>query len=141
MTKDEKILHLTRENKQLKYEMAQLRRLIFSSKTERFVANAIGDNQGSLFAETKEENAAKEKEITTEKISYNRKKVNKNHKGRNKIPEHLPIQEVIIEPEEDTTGMKKIGEEITETLEYTPASLVKKIIRRPKYATADHTKI
>ena len=37
--------------------------------------------------------------------------------------------------------MKKIGEEITETLEYTPASLVKKITRRLKYATADNTKI
>jgi hypothetical protein len=30
-----------------------------------------------------------------------------NHQGRNKIPEHLPTREVIIEPEEDTTEMKK----------------------------------
>ncbi|MFK8006324.1 MAG: hypothetical protein AB8H03_08140 [Saprospiraceae bacterium] len=46
----------------------------------------------------------------------NRKKRNKNHTGRNKIPDHLPTCEVIIEPEEDTTGMKKIGKEITKTL-------------------------
>ena len=151
VNKDEKILHLTRENEQLKYEMAQLRRLIFSSKTERFVANAIAPHQGTLFAEDTdspekdaEKDAEQEKQDTTEEISYKRKKTNNTkgtHAGRNKIPEHLPTQEIIIEPDEDTTGMKKIGEEITETLEYTPASLVKKITRRPKYATADKTKI
>lgn len=147
MSKDEKISKLSRENEQLKFENANLKRLIFSSKTERFVANAIAGNQGSLFVENTEgeENNAKEKEpIDTEEISYERKKTNPtkgHHNGRNKIPEHLPTIEVIIEPEEDTTGMKKIGEEITETLEYTPASLVKKITRRPKYVTTDNARI
>ena len=144
MSKDEKISKLTRENEQLKFEMAQLRRLIFSSKTERFVANAIAGNQGSLFAEgagNAEEDPEEKEKNATDKISYERKRAQKNHNGRNKIPEHLPTREVIIEPEEDTTGMKKIGEEVTETLEYTPASLVKKITRRPKYATADNSKI
>ena len=42
----------------------------------------------------------------------------KNIRGRDALPEHLPVREVIIEPEEDTTGLKKIGEEVTETLEY-----------------------
>jgi len=41
------------------------------------------------------------------------------------LTEHLPVREITIEPEEDTTGLKKIGEEVTETLEYTPASLIK----------------
>jgi transposase len=148
VSKDEKISKLTRENEQLKFEMAQLRRLIFSSKTERFVANAIAGNQGSLFAENteeeKEQPATEKKSSTLSVDGYERKKAHsakKNHNGRNKIPDHLPTREVIIEPEEDTTGMKKIGEEITETLEYTPASLVKKITRRPKYATADSSKI
>jgi len=144
VSKDEKISKLSSENEQLKFEIANLRRLIFSSKTERFVANAIAGNQGSLFAEgteNEEENSEEKEKNATEKISYERNKAHKNHNGRNKIPEHLPTREVIIEPEEDTTGMKKIGEEITETLEYTPASLVKKITRRPKYATADNTKI
>jgi len=44
---------------------------------------------------------------------------------------------VVIEPEEDTSAMTKIGEERTETLEYTPASLIKKITIRPKYANAE----
>ncbi len=38
-----------------------------------------------------------------------------------------------IEPEGDVTGLTKIGEEVTETLEYTPAGLVKKRTVRPKY--------
>ncbi|MDB4442952.1 IS66 family transposase [Saprospiraceae bacterium] len=147
MSKDEKIsklstenLQIQRENERLKFENANLRRLIFNSKTERFVADAMAPNQGSLFAENTD-NSEEEKLNATEEISYQRKKRNKNHTGRNKIPDHLPTREVIIEPEEDTTGMKKIGEEITETLEYTPASLVKKITRRPKYITADNSQI
>ncbi len=47
------------------------------------------------------------------------------------------MREVVIEPEEDTTGLKKIGEEVTGTLEHTPASLVKRRAIRPKYAKAD----
>lgn len=48
------------------------------------------------------------------------------------------MREVVIEPEEDITGLKKIGEEVTETLEYKPASLVKKRTIRPKYAKKDN---
>ena len=99
MSKDEKISKLSRENlvfqkkvTQLEFENEQLKRLIFGSKTERFVANEIADNQGSLFAEDAENPEEKEKNVT-EKISYERKKANpsrENHSGRNKIPEHLP---------------------------------------------------
>ena len=35
--------------------------------------------------------------------------------------------------------MKKIGEEVTETLIYTPASLVKRVTRYPKYAFDKNT--
>ena len=147
MSKDEKILKLSteyqtvkRENEQLKHENAQLKRLIFGNKRERFVPEAVPANQGNLFVEDiapLKDSEEKTSSSTTVK-EYKRKK---NHAGRNKIPEHLPVQEIVIEPEEDTTGMKKIGEEVTETLEYTPASLVKKITRRPKYAAADNTKV
>ena len=157
MSKDEKIsklsaenLQFKRENEQLKFELAQLRRLIFSSKTERFVPNTAADNQGSLFAENfsgnffeKKETPPTEKKSPTSSVGgYERKKPNsskKNHPGRNKIPAHLPTEEVIVEPDIDTTNMKKIGEEITETLAYTPASLVRKITRYPKYAFDKNT--
>ncbi len=71
-------------------------------------------------------------EEPTEKISYTRKKA-KPHQGRNELPSHLPVREIIIEPEVDTTDMVKIGEEVTETLDYTPASLIKIRRIRPKY--------
>ncbi len=141
MSKDEKIANLTTENEQLKFEITQLKRLIFGSKKERFVPTEIADNQGSLFAQNPEEVSNEAQETPIEKISYERKKARKQHPGRNKIPDHLPTREVIIEPEEATSGMKKVGEQITETLEYTPASLVKVITRRPKYATPGNTQI
>lgn len=67
-----------------------------------------------------------------ETITYTQEK--QKHPGRHALPEHLPVSEIIIEPEQDTPGLKKIGEEITETLEYSPASLIKKRTIRPKYA-------
>lgn len=51
-----------------------------------------------------------------------------------KLPEHLERREIIVEPEEDTSHCKKIGEEITEELEYEPGRLYVNKIVRPKYA-------
>lgn len=115
----------------LELQLAELYKLLSGFKSERFIA-AIAEHQLSLF----EAEAAEEEAIpATETITYTRDK--QKHPGRHALPEHLPVREVIIEPQEDTTGLKKIGEEITETLEYTPASLVKRRTIRPKYAKAD----
>ena len=119
---------IKKENSFLKEQLAQLYKLINGFKSESFVTQAVVD-QLSLFAEDTTEAVA---ETPQETITYTRGK--KKHQGRNALPEHLPVREVIIEPEEDTTGMKKIGEEISETLEYTPASLVKRRTIRSKYA-------
>jgi len=112
------------KKEQLEFENTQLKKLIYGTKSERFKSEEVAaDEQVS---------------VEVEQISYDRKK-GKTHKGRNKLPEHLPTREVIIEPEEDTTDMTKIGEQITETLEYTPASLVKVITIRPKYVSKEET--
>lgn len=114
----------------LKFENAQLKRLIFSSKKETHKSTEPPSEQGNLFDQ---ESPSEEVQTSTETITYNRKKAS-THKGRNKLPSHLPVEEVIIEPAVDTANMKKIGEEVTDTLDYTPGSL--KIIRtrRIKYA-------
>ncbi|MDQ3016331.1 MAG: IS66 family transposase [Bacteroidota bacterium] len=129
--KDARIALLERNNIQLQQELAHLKRLIYGSKRERFLS-AIDQHQLSLFgsdpAELQTENIHAEQHI-----EYDRK-VPKKHPGRNELPDHLPVLEVIIEPAEDITDLIRIGEEITETLEYTPASLVKKRVIRPKYA-------
>lgn len=112
----------------LENQLQQLYKLIGGFKSESFITEAVID-QLSLFAEDTPKTVS---ETPQETITYTRDK--KKHQGRNALPEHLPVREVIIEPEENTTGLKKIGEEITETLEYTPASLVKRRTIRPKYA-------
>ena len=114
----------------LKEELSQIKRLVFGSKSERFVPAASPEQlslglaiEGSIV------------EVKTEKVEYTRTKAAKqnNHKGRLPLPAHLPRIEHIIEPEESTAGMKKIGEEITETLDYIPGKLQVKKYIRPKY--------
>lgn len=116
----------------LENQLQQLYKLISGFKSESFITEAVID-QLSLFSEDKIEEVF---ETPQETITYTRDK--KKHQGRNTLPEHLPVREVVIEPQEDTTGLKKIGEEISETLEYTPASLVKRRTIRPKYAKPDN---
>lgn len=127
--KEAEILEKKAKIEQLQFENAQLKKLIFGSKSERFKGQEIAAEQGNLFADPQEEPVVQ----TTEQITYTRKK-NSNHNGRNVLPAHLPTREVIIEPQEDITRMVKIGELITETLDYTPASLIKVVTIRPKYA-------
>ncbi len=131
VNKDQIIAELRAENAQLKSQLKHLMKLIRGFKSERYVPVEPLVNQPTLF-DLPEEAPKEAPEEKTEEITYQRKR--RKHKGRNPIPDHLPVNEVIIEPEEDITGLKKIGEEVTETLEYTPAKLVKKRVIRPKYA-------
>jgi len=72
------------------------------------------------------------------KVEYDRKKTSKKHVGRTiDFPDHLPVRETVIEPEEDTTGMTCIGREVTKELELIPSSLYVNHIIRPKYAQAE----
>jgi len=124
----------SRKNQHLEQELAQLKKLLFGQKRERFTAES-NINQLSLFS-PEEQVISPDPILGKQHIEYVRK-APKKHPGRTELPEHLPVEEVVIEPEEDTTGMKRIGEEITETLEYTPASLIRKRTIRPKYAKPD----
>jgi len=93
----------------------------------------VSDNQLSLFEETLPEQEAEPHE-QMEQISYERKKATrKKHPGRTPIPAHFPVVETIVEPEEDTEGLVKIGEEISEHVVYTPPVLVCHRTIRPKY--------
>jgi len=115
----------------LKEEMAQLKRMIFGQKRERFTS--IDDGQLSLFEVEQQEKQAQQEEIT-----YKRNKAEKNKAKRLLLPAHLPREEQTIEPEEDTSQSKKIGEEITEILEYNPGRLFVKRYVRPKYAKQEN---
>lgn len=125
--------HLSAYHNQLQFQYDQLKRLYYGSKRERFVGNQIA-GQLALPFDVK----SKEKQETpTQEVSYTRK-VNKKkvHPGRHELPSHLPVEEIILEPTEDTSTMKCIGKEITEQLEIEPAKLYIKRYIRPKYIKA-----
>jgi len=116
---------------EMQFQIDQLKRLMHGAKRERFVKDH-DDKQMTLpfEAEDQEKESGKEQEV----ITYVREKSKrKNHPGRMSLPAHLPVEEITLEPEEDTTGMRKIGQEITDQLELVPAKLYIKRFIRPKY--------
>jgi transposase len=114
----------------LKQDLAQLKRMIFGSKSERFIPSESG--QISLFSDITKEDV----QVETQEISYSRAKPKKKEiPVRAVLPAHLPRVEEVIEPENLQEDAKKIGEEVTEILEYTPGNIFVRKIIRPKYAT------
>jgi transposase len=129
---------LRAKNLYLEQELAQLKRMIFGSKSERHIGSDPSQLNLGLDVETVEQ-PEKEKE----QITYSRNKP-ENKKGaavRLTLPAHLHREEHIIEPDEDVTGAKKIGEVITEVLEYTPGKFYVEKYIRPKYVLPKKEKI
>lgn len=128
----DEITSLRTELEYYKHELDKLKRMIFGSKSERYVPATDGQLVLGLNTETVEQKSAE-----TEDIAYTRQKPKKeaefNH-SRAPIPAHLPREEYIINPEGDLSSAKKIGEEITEILEYNPGRLYVKKYIRYKYA-------
>ena len=125
---EETAKQLEEKNKYLQFQIDQLKRLMFGAKRERFISNIVVD-QMTLPFDFPEPPVA---EQATETIEYTRKKANsrENHHGRLELPSHLPVEEIHLEPKQDTTGLKCIGQEVTSELDYTPAKLfVRKYIR------------
>jgi transposase len=121
----------------LEQQLSQLQKIIFGSRHERFVpANANTsqlslDMQADATASCSVVDAKKISYITTKTAVENKPLV---HPGRMKLPEHLRREEIIIEPQGDITACKKMGEEITEVLEWEPGELFVKKYVRNKYA-------
>ena len=125
---------LKHEKVSLEHEIAQLKKLIFGSKREKYKPTPVAVNQLNMFVDMEED--SKQSEPTKTQVKgYTKTK--KKHPGRQPLPDHLPVDEIIIEPEQDTTDLEQIGQEVTEVLDYTPASIIKKRYIRPKYAKAD----
>lgn len=115
---------------QMQFQIDQMNRLLFGAKRERFISNA-DENQLSLpFDVPQEEAPEKQQEVITYVREKNKRK---EHPGRLALPSHLPVEEIILEPEEDTSTMKCIGKEVTDQLELVPAKLFIKRFIRPKY--------
>jgi transposase len=124
------------ENIELREENKELRRILFGSKRERFVP-AIDESQLSLGLESE---ATEPVPTVKQTVSYERAvKQAANKAIRGGFPAHLLRIDVILEPEEDVSGMRKIGDEITEELDLKPASLFVRRYIRPRYVSKEET--
>lgn len=118
-------------------EIAKLRRMLFGQKRERFETSPI---QLPLdFGETLSEKEIKVLEELinkkTESVKQEEKKAPRGpHPGRSPLPKHLTVQQLVLEPQEDTADMVLIGKEVTDSLQYEPARFYIQRIIRPKYA-------
>ena len=129
--------HVQLELLQLKQQLDQLKKMIFGSRHERFVPTDINPSQLSL--DIQAEQTAVCSITDAKKITYIRANTTIEqkplvHPGRMKLPESLRREEMIIEPTTDVSDCKKMGEEITEVLDYKPGELFVKKYVRYKYA-------
>ena len=113
----------------LKSQLAMYKRMQFGQKRERFEGDP---NQTSLPFEAAPAEVVEQQEEIKQKIEYTRSRPN--HKGRAKLPQHLPVVEIEIHPEGDLSEMVCIGKEITEELECEPARFYINRYIRYKYA-------
>ena len=141
MDRDE-LLEVVREqyekNESLQFENDRLKKLIFGAKSERFIPEVAPEQTSFDFGASKE---VKKEESAIETITYEREKNTGGKKpSRQPIPAHLERVVHEIKPEEDVTGLVKIGEEITEELEYVPGKLFVNKFVRPKYVKPEGEK-
>ena len=134
------VQYKTLEIEKLKFQIAKLRRMQFGRSSER-ISRQIEQLELRL-----EELEAGEAEVVAKaeaEIADPAAPVRERAKPKRKpLPEHLPRQEVVHQPAEDGAcqcpdcgkGMAKLGEDVSEVLDYVPGHF--QVIRhvRPKYA-------
>ena len=128
-----------RENERLRHQMDQLLRRMYGRRTERFDANQteldLGLSRRDDDDEDPDADAGGSGDLAAPPRSERRRR------GRRKLPENLPRKRTVLEPEAHElvcTGCAqpkiRIGEDVTEELEYEPAVLRVNEYERPKYA-------
>jgi len=123
----------------LAQQLAQFQKMIFGSRHERFVPTDDNNPSPQLSLQLDADTIAACKLSDVKKLTVIHTKTQvtfnkpKPHPGRMKLPESLRRETVILMPDCDVTGLKKIGEEITEILDFTPGEFYVKQYIRPKY--------
>jgi len=130
---------LSTEVEELKQRLAWLERMLFDRKSERYVPDqeVAGQLKLGFSSDQAQEVEASVKQIIAEherQVAQPKEAKPNTHQGRQPIPAHFPRVEEVIEPEEDINGLTRIGEDITEVLEYDPAKVWVRRIVRPRYA-------
>ena len=132
------VQYKTLEIEKLKFQIAKLRRMQFGRSSERITRQI---EQLELRLEELETGAAEDtvKAEAADPVAPIRER---NQPKRKPLPDHLPRQEVVHQPADDGActcpdcgkGMARLGEDVTEVLDYVPGHF--QVIRhvRPKYA-------
>jgi transposase len=115
------VLELNSQINELKFQLLELRRIVFASKSERFINtdNSVQLPLG-LVVDAIAEVETKEQEIKAHTRTTVELKP-KNHHGRVPFGSHLKRVVTVLMPEGSTEGLEQTGIEVKETLECTPA--------------------
>ena len=143
LTKQLKSAH--RNIKMLQHQVEQLLRRVYGRRSEKLDPNQLMFND--LILESLDQPLPQPvPEFSVEEETERKKPrtAKRRHPGRIPIPEHLERVEIVLDiPEEEKvcpeTGkpLKKVGEEVSEKLEYRPGKLIVNVYKRPKYASPD----
>ena len=129
-TKDEQLERQTREVAfkqalvdKLTHELAVLKRLKFAATSEKFCAG-LSAEQRSLLEETLDADIAEASGEIERASRGDKAKKDKQSPKREPLPPHLPRRDVHHEPESTACGcgcqMKRIGQDVSEKLDYEP---------------------
>ncbi len=135
---------LREENRLLRQKLDHVIRQLYGSKSEKLdpaQLDLFGDLDGPGKPEASaapERNEAAEALIAT--ASPCRPKSARERKPR--LPENLPVEEIVLEPEPVKAcpeAWRRIGEEVSEELDYEPGRFLRRRLVRPKYVRVADT--
>lgn len=121
---------LAQEVKLLNEKIDWLMKKMFGSSSE-----ALNSNQLDLFAVLPETQAPEPDASLLAKAIIPVKSKSKSPR-RERIPENLPVEKVVIDPPEvmaDPEKWRRIGEETSERLDFEPGRFFRRLLVRPKY--------
>ena len=133
-------LQLREQLKEAHQLIAQLRRELFGPKADKLTAEQ--EAQLKALNQDLEEEALRPSPVSTEILEREDRAARHRRQrrpGRHPLPDHLETVTVTIEPEEKICPccgklLERIGEEVSEEIDLTPAKLIRRRTVRPKYA-------
>ena len=129
-------------NIQLRHEIEQLKKKIFAARSERFepLDRSITQQLPLGLTAEKQQATAVAQQIAYTRIINEPASIQVSRPVRTPLPAHLERREILLEPEQ-TEGLRRIGDDVTEELEYEPGKLFVNRYVRPKYVNEDNTGI
>lgn len=130
--KDGEIARLNRHVQLLEQKIDLLVRKVFGASSEK-----LNQGQLELLLAMEESSGPKDGASGTELEAVPRKKSHpRKPVSRERLPEHLPVEELVLDPPEvraQPQAWRCIGEEVSEQLDYEPAKFLRRRLVRRKY--------